>query len=317
MLQTKTAVKAKPRGKSKAAKLWRNILRYKFAYLLMLPGCIYYLLFSIYPLYFLQVAFKSYSVFGGLENSKWVGLENFERLFSTKYFGQSLVNTLLLSFYNIAVGLVVPVLIAIFLNELRTKWFPKVVQTSIYLPHFLSWVIVGGIWLTLLSPQGGLVNEVLGLFGVDPIFFAARKDLFRGVLVFTYAWKTAGWQSIIYLASITGIDPGIYESATMDGASRLQRIRYITIPLLLPTVTIVTILQVGKVLDIFNQVFVMYNPVVAEVSETLGTYVYQMGVVNGDIAFATALGLFKSLVSVLLVMSTNWISKKLNGYAIT
>lgn len=297
-------------------KLYRQVVRHRFAYLLMVPGIIFFLVFNIYPLYFLQIAFKKYSVFGGLENAKWVGFDNFRRLFATKYFGQALTNTLILSFCNIAVGMIVPVAIALFINELRNRRFAKFVQTSVYLPHFLSWVIAGGIWLSLLSPQGGLVNEFLGIFGIEPVFFAARPDLFRGVLVFTYAWKSAGWQSIIYLAAVTGIDTSLYEAAKIDGASRLQCIKRITLPLILPTISVVTILQVGKVLELFNQVFVMYNPVVAEVSETLGTYVYNMGIVKGDISFATTLGLFKSLVSVSLVLITNRISKKLSGNSV-
>ncbi|MBT9775155.1 ABC transporter permease subunit [Clostridium sp. MCC353] len=297
-------------------KLYRQVVRHRFAYLLMAPGILFFLVFNIYPLYFLQIAFKKYSVFGGLENAKWVGLDNFRRLFATKYFGQALGNTLILSFCNILVGMVVPVAIALFINELRNRRFARFVQTSVYLPHFLSWVIAGGIWLSLLSPQGGLVNEFLGLFGIEPIFFAARPDLFRGVLVFTYAWKSAGWQSIIYLAAVTGIDSSLYEAARIDGADRMQCMKSITIPLILPTISVVTILQVGKVLELFNQVFVMYNPVVAEVSETLGTYVYNMGIVKGDMSFATTLGLFKSLVSVTLVLVTNKISKKLSGNSV-
>ncbi|MBS6646293.1 MAG: sugar ABC transporter permease [Clostridiaceae bacterium] len=297
-------------------KLYRQVVRHRFAYLLMAPGILFFLVFNIYPLYFLQIAFKKYSVFGGLENAKWVGLDNFRRLFATKYFGQALSNTLILSFCNILVGMVVPVAIALFINELRNRRFARFVQTSVYLPHFLSWVIAGGIWLSLLSPQGGLVNEFLGLFGIEPIFFAARPDLFRGVLVFTYAWKSAGWQSIIYLAAVTGIDSSLYEAARIDGADRMQCMKSITIPLILPTISVVTILQVGKVLELFNQVFVMYNPVVAEVSETLGTYVYNMGIVKGDMSFATTLGLFKSLVSVTLVLVTNKISKKLSGNSV-
>lgn len=297
-------------------KLMQNFKRYKFIYLLMLPGVLYFLIFNYYPLYFLTIAFKKFNVFAGFENSPWIGFKNFQELFNTKYFLQSLNNTVILSFMYKAFGFPAPILLALLLNEIRNRYFKRTVQTLIYMPHFLSWVIVGGIWLTLLSPEGGLVNEILRLFGVEPIFFAAENKLFRWVITFTNVWKEAGWGTIIYLAAISGIDQDMYEAATIDGASKLQQAKHITLPSIIPTIIVVFILGLAKVLDLFEQVFVMYNPVVAEVSETIDTYVYQIGLVKGDMSFATAVGLFKNIVSLILVLATRKIANKLQGSSV-
>ena len=210
-----------------------------------------------------------------------------------------------------------PIILALLLNEIRSVWFKKGIQTIVYLPHFLSWVIVASIWINILSPEGGIVNEFLvKVFHIDPIFFMADKSVFRWVVVAADVWKETGWGTIIYLAALTGIDLALYESARVDGANRLQQILHITLPSILPVILVVFILGLAKVLNIFDQVFVMYNPVVAEVAETIDTYVYQIGMVNGDIAFATAVGLFKNIISLVLVLGTNWISKKIQGVSV-
>lgn len=302
---------------TKWQKIKTDLWRYKFVYFLMIPGLLLLLVFNYYPLYFLQIAFKKYTIYSGIDGATWCGMANFEKLFETKYFLQSLKNTFIISFMKIVVGFPLPILVALLLNEIRCKWFKKGIQTIVYMPHFLSWVIVASIWLTILSPSGGIVNEILEkVFHMEPIFFMADKKLFRWVVVIVDAWKETGWGTIIYLAALTGIDPSLYESARVDGASRLQQIRYITLPSILPVILVVFILGLAKVLNIFDQVFVMYNPVVAEVSETIDTYVYQIGMVNGDIAFATAVGLFKNLISMTLVLGTNFISKKVQGVSV-
>ena len=283
----------------------------------MLPGIVLFLVFNYYPLYFLQIAFKKYTIYTGLDGAVWCGFDNFRKLFETKYFLQSLKNTFIISFMKILVGFPLPILTALLLNEIRCVWFKKGIQTIVYMPHFLSWVIVASIWTTILSPSGGIINEILvKFFHMEPIFFMADKKLFRWIVVMVDAWKETGWGTIIYLAALTGIDPTLYESARVDGASRLQQIFYITLPSICPVILVVFILGLAKVLNIFDQVFVMYNPVVSEVSETIDTYVYQIGMVNGDIAFATAVGLFKNLVSMTLVLGTNVISKKIQGVSV-
>lgn len=297
-------------------RLFRDLRRNPFVYVLVLPGMAQILLFDYSTFYYLQVAFKDYNVFRTIADSPWVGFENFTELFASKYFLQALSNTLVISGYQLAFGFFVPVFIAILVNELRLRFFARTVQSLLYLPHFLSWVIVGGLFATLLSPSGGLVNVMLGWLGIDPIYFMANSHWFRAVLVITDIWKEAGWNSIIYLAAIAGISAEQYESATVDGANRWQKMLYITLPSLVPAMLIVFLLQVSKLLKLFEQVFVMYNPVVASVSETLGTYVYQLGIVRGEISFATATGIFNSIVSLVLVVGANYLIKRIQGSSI-
>lgn len=297
-------------------RLIKNFNRYKFIYLLMLPGILYFAVFHYYPLYFLQVAFKKYNVFKGLSGSPWVGLDNFKLVLTSKYFIEAFQNTVILSLMKKVFQFPVPILLALLLNELKNKYFARSVQTLIYLPHFLSWVIVGGMISTVLSPSGGIVNEILGIFGKEPVFFMAEKKLFRWVLLFSAMWKECGWGTIVYLAAIIGIDQEMYEAAKIDGANRLKQTFYITIPSILPTIIVMFILSLGSILNIFEQVFVMYNPAVAAVSETIDTYVYQIGMQKGDIAFASAVGLFKNIISLTLILLTNKMAKKYQGYSI-
>lgn len=293
-----------------------TITRHKFVYLLLLPGLLQLLVFDYAPLYFLQAAFKDFNIFVGLSGSPWVGFANFTDLFQTAYFVQALENTLIISGMQLLFGFPVPIVLAILINELRNKYFARTVQTIIYLPHFLSWVIIGGLFVTLLSPSGGIVNLIIKQFGGEPIYFMADSAWFRWILVASEIWKNAGWESIIFLAAIVGISADQYESAIVDGASRLQRMIYITVPALVPTILVVLLLKMSNILKLFEQVFVMYNPIVASVSETLGTYVYQIGIARGDLAFATAAGLFNSIVSLVLVLAVNGLVKKIRGSSI-
>jgi len=292
-----------------------NYKRYRFIYFLMLPGLIYFLVFNYYPLYFLQIAFKKYSVYSGLDGATWVGFQNFIDLFKTKYFLQAFRNTVILSSMKIFIGFPVPIILALLLNELRSNKYKRGIQTIIYLPHFFSWVIVATIWINILSPDGGIVNSILGIFGVKPIFFMADKGVFRWVLTFSSIWKGAGWGTIIYLAALAGVDQEQYEAAIIDGANRLKQTWYVTLPAILPTISVVFILDLAHVLSIFEQVIAMYNPVVAEVSETIDTYVYQIGIIKGDMAFATAVGLFKNIISLVLVLAANQLSKRIQDGA--
>lgn len=293
-----------------------NFKRYKFMYLMILPGLIYFAVFHYYPMYFLQVAFKNYNVFLGLDKSPWVGFDNFINIFKTKYFPQAFRNTVVLSLMYKAFGFPVPIILSLLLNELNKQRFKKAIQTVIYLPHFLSWVIVGGIWITLLSPDGGIVNEILKLFGVEPIFFMTQKGYIRWVLLFTHIWKNCGWGTIIYLAAISGIDQDLYEAALLDGASRFKQVIYITIPAIIPTIIVTFTLGLASILSLFEQVFIMYNPLVAEVTETIDTYVYQVGISRGEFSIGIAVGLFKSVISLALILITNKLAKKYQGYSI-
>lgn len=289
--------------------------RYKYLYLLALPGLLYFLIFQYYPLYFLKAAFVDFNPFKGLDGSEWIGLANFSRLFTATYFKQAFNNTLILSFLNRVIAFPVPILLAILMNEIANEKFKRTVQTFIYLPHFLSWVIVYGVFVTLLSPSGGIVNQVLMSLHIisEPIYFFIEKSMFRGILVASQIWKEAGWQTIVYLAAITSIDATMYEAARIDGANRLKQITKITIPTILPTIIVVFVLSIAKVLNIFEQVFVFYNPTVAAVSETIDTYAYQVGVSSGDVSFGVTVGLFKNIVSLILILLANKAAKRIKG----
>lgn len=293
-----------------------SVKRHKFLYLLMIPGLLYFILFHFVPVYFLSAAFKDFNVFVGLKESPWVGFENFRNLFKTKYFVTSLRNTLILSSMYKTIGFVIPIILALLLNELKKMYFKRTVQTLIYIPHFISWVIVGGVWITILSPSTGIVNFIIRSLGFEPVFFMADQGWFRWILLFSNIWKNAGWRTIVYLAAIAGINPEMYESAIIDGAGRFKQVMKITLPCMLPAIVAVFILGLDSVLKIFHQVFVMYNPAVAEVSETIDTYVYKIGIQNGNISFATAVGIFSNSISLILILVTNKLVKTIQGYSI-
>lgn len=292
---------------------WKN----RYLALLLLPGIAYYLLFCYVPLFGIQIAFRDFTYNGGIWHSPWVGLQNFIDLFNTRSFFEVLRNTLLIGVYKLLFYFPAGIIFAILLSELRSKWFKRSVQTISYLPHFVSWVILGGLFLQILSPTTGPVNMLLKLVGIKPIYFLADTQWFRSVLVITSIWKETGWDSIIYIAAIAGINFEIYESAYIDGANRFQRIRHITIPSLAPVITIMLIFAVGRVVkDDFNQVFSLYNPSVYKVGDVLSTYIYRMGLVNMKYSFATAVGLFKNVVAFAFIIAANTVSKKVNDYGI-
>lgn len=298
-----------------AARLARTMRRYAFRYMLCLPGIALVLIFCYSPLYFLQVAFKDYSVFTGM-GSEWVGINNFRILFQSKYFLRSLKNTLILFGMYKLIGSPLPVILALLLNELTNKVFKRTVQTVLYFPHFLSWVIVGGIWTTILSPSNGIVNRAIEALGSDTVFFMADKRWFRWVLLFTNSWKGCGWGTIVFLAAISGIDQEIYEAAEVDGVTRLKRIWYITLPCILPTFAVMFILGLSSVLGLFDQVFIMQNSMVSEVSETIAVYTYNISLVSGKFSLGTASGLFNSIISAFIVFASNHYAGKLRGQAL-
>ncbi|TLS51802.1 sugar ABC transporter permease [Paenibacillus antri] len=285
-------------------------------YLLLIPGLLFALVFNYLPMYGITLAFKDFNMFAGnnpftsLLASPWVGLEHFENVFGRADFKQALANTLLISVYKLVFLFPLPILLAILLNELRVAWFKKVLQTVLYLPHFLSWAVVSGIFVTLLGSTG-IVNQFLDAATGHTISFLMDKSIFRSVLVATDGWKDIGWSSIIYLAAITGIDQEQYEAATVDGASKLQKIVYITLPGIAPTILLLLILKVGHILDAgFEQIFIMYNPTVYEVADIIGTYVYRMGLGQMNFSLGTAVGLFNSVVAFVLIVSANSLAKR-------
>lgn len=298
--------------KIRSSSKWRLAWNNRDYYVLLIPGLLFLLLFKYTPLYGVLIAFQDFNIFDGVMGSKWVGLEQFQRLLQSEEFGQVFINTLLISVYKIVLLFPIPIFIALVLNEVRIMFFKRTIQTIIYLPHFLSWVIISGLFVTILSTSGGLVNNIIQWFGGEPISFFVSNQYFRSLVVFTAGWKEVGWNAIIFIAAIAGIDQEQYEAASIDGAGRIRRMLHISIPGILPTVVLMFILRLGSVLDAgTEQILTMYNPVVYETADVIGTFVYRIGLGKMDYSFSTAVGLFNSVVGFILVVSGNYISRKL------
>jgi ABC-type polysaccharide transport system, permease component len=264
-------------------------------------------------MYGVLIAFKDYRIMDGIFSSQWVGLKYFNKALEDPYFITVLKNTVIISIYKFVCCFPAPIIFALLLNELIFPKFKKVVQTVSYLPFFLSWVILGGIFINILSLEGP-VNTVLSVFGVKPTILLAEPKLFRSILVITDIWKGFGWNSVIYIASLSNIDVKMYEAAIIDGASRLKRIIFITIPSLGPVIVISLILSCSNILNIhFDQVYNLYNPMVMNVADIIDTYVYRRGLIDMDYSYTTAVGIFKSLVSMMLMITTNSIANRYGG----
>ncbi|MFD0712528.1 ABC transporter permease [Paenibacillus sp. GCM10027626] len=285
-------------------------------FLIALPGILHFLVFNYIPLGGNIIAFQKYSIFDGIVKSPWVGLDNFKMMFSIREFYQILENTLILSFLSIVFGFPAPLVLALLLNEMRRMWLKRSVQTLLYLPHFLSWVIVGGIFINLLSLDGFL-NTILSSIGAAPKDFITNPDTFRGMLVSVGIWKEAGWGMIIYLAALAGINPNLYEAAMVDGAGRWRQMWSITLPSLMPAIIVLFLLRVGSVLDTnVEQVLIFINPLVRPVGEVIDTYVYRIGLLGAQFSLTTAIGIFKSVIGLLLIVGVNYLSKKSTGESI-
>lgn len=290
-------------------RLVRNNLDY---YMLLIPGLLFLFLFKYTPMYGIVIAFQDFNIFEGISGSRWVGLDQFHKLIQSDEFAQVFVNTLLISFYKIILLFPIPIFIALLLNEVRFSGFKRTIQTIIYLPHFLSWVIISGLFITILSPSGGLVNEFLQWLGMEPITFFMDNRFFRSIVVFTAGWKESGWNAIIFIAAIAGIEQEQYEAAAIDGAGRIRQMLHISLPGIMPTIVLMLILRLGSVLEAgTEQILTMYNPVVYQSGDVIGTFVYRVGLGKMDYSFSTAVGLFNSVVGFLLVVTGNVVSKKL------
>lgn len=292
---------------------WRQYKKNKYLFLLLAPVLVWYAVFAYGPMYGIQLAFKDYFIRDGIWGSPWVGFKHFEYLFTASPdFWKIMKNTIIISFYHILFGFPAPVILALLFNELRFSLFKKIAQTISYLPHFLSWIVIGGIMITLLSPNSGVVNYIIQSFGMDSIYFLGSEKYFRFTLVMSGIWKEIGWGTIIYLAALTSIDTQMYEAAVLDGANRWKQTLYITLPSILPVIAILLILRVGGVLDAgFDQILTLYSPAVYGVADTLDTYVYRIGLQNFQFSLTTAVGLFKNVVGLMLVLFANVITKKM------
>ncbi|RAV22451.1 ABC transporter permease [Paenibacillus contaminans] len=292
-----------------------NALRkHPLLYALVLPGIAYYLVFYYVPMFGVIIAFKEYSPFQGISGmftSEWVGLKHFQDFFSSYSFSQVMGNTLLLSFYNLVFGFPAPIVLALLLNEVRHRRFKKAIQTISYLPHFLSMVVVVGILQFLLSTDGGLLNEALGWFGTEPILFMGEQRYYRIIVVCTQIWQQIGWESIIFLAAMTTIDPQQYEAAVIDGAGKFKQMLYVTLPGILPVITIMLIFRLGNVLNVnFELILLTYSPSTYDVSDVLDTFVYREGLVGMKYSYTTAVGLFKAAFSAVMLLGANYLAKK-------
>ncbi len=290
---------------------WLAIRRDWDLYLMLLVPMCLLALFKYVPMGGLVMAFQDYDIFGGFFESPMVGLKNFQELFSAREFLSVLWNTLCISWYKILFFFPVPILVALMLNEITCSWYKRTVQTIVYMPHFLSWVVVAGLAFDMLSSTGA-VNRMLGLVGCKPVNFLMDASKFQPIVVLSAIWKEAGYSAIVYLAAISAIDPALYEAAVMDGAGKLKQMLYITLPGIVPTIVMMLLLRVGTVMDgNVEQIMAMYNPTVYETGDVIGTYIYRMGLGNMRYSFAAAAGLFNSVVSFTLVFFSNLASRKL------
>ncbi|OUS75016.1 sugar ABC transporter permease [Paenibacillus sp. MY03] len=287
--------------------------RDKFLLVLTMPVLIYFVIFHYVPMYGIIIAFKQFRPLDGILGSSWAGVQNFQLFFDSIYFWRLLKNTLLISIYSLFWGFPAPIIFALLLNELKNRYFKRMVQTISYLPHFISIVVIAGMIVTFTNPLDGIINLALVKLGFAPIGFLNDPDWFRTIFVSSGIWQTFGWGSIIYLAAIAGINPQLYEAAEIDGANRWKKVMHITLPSIIPTIIILLILNVGNLMDVgFEKVLLLYNPATYETADVIGTFVYRRGILNSDFSFAAAVNLFNNVINIILLVSVNRISRKVS-----
>jgi len=280
-------------------------------YVLLAPMIIWFIVFLYKPMYGLQIAFKDYSIFRGVANSPWIGLEHFERLFGSDQFVRAVWNTVKISALTLIFGFPAPIILALMFNEILNQAYKKTAQTIVYLPHFISTVIIAGIVITAFSPSAGIVNTIIGWFGIEPIYFLTKPEWFRPIFIGSGIWQEAGFSSIVFLAAIAGVNPSLYESAVVDGANRWQMMWKITIPSILPTILIMLIIRIGNLLEVsFELIILLYQPATYQTADVVNTFIYRQGLQSGQYDFAAAAGLFNAVVAFVLVMSANTISRR-------
>lgn len=293
-------------------KTWTQIKRNYELYLFLLPVVVLYLVFKYYPMYGVQIAFKDFTASKGIWDSHWVGLKYFEQFFTSYNFWPLLKNTIILSAMSLLFGFPVPILVALMLNQLMAKRYKKFVQTVIYAPHFISTVVLVGMLHVFLSPDSGIVNHLIAFFGGKPILFMADAGWFRPLYVLSGIWQETGFSTIIYLAALAGVSPELHEAAVMDGANKWKRILHVDIPGILPTIIILLVLAVGNLMSIgFEKAFLMQSDLNYSTSNILPTYVYQMGIQKAAYSYSAAIGLFNSVLNIVLLFTVNRIAKKM------
>lgn len=290
--------------------LLNDLIRNKLLYVMMLPALAYYIIFHYGPMYGAIIAFKEYTPSNGIMNSEWVGLANFQDFFSGFYFWRIFKNTLLISLYSLIFGFPAPILLALFINELRSQGFKRIVQSVTYMPYFISLIVVCGI-IKDFTNSGGLINTLASYFGGDGKTMLQNPNYFRPIYILSEIWQHFGWESIIYLAALSGIDQEQYEAARIDGAGRWRQMLNITIPGILPTITILLILRMGNLLNVgFEKIILLYNPSIYETADVIASYVYRKGLIEFNWSFSAAVGLFNSLINLVLLVTANYISRK-------
>ncbi|WP_193726929.1 ABC transporter permease [Paenibacillus guangzhouensis] len=301
------------RTRTATSPLLKTVKRNWDLYLMIIPVIAFFVIFAYLPLYGIQIAFKDFSAFKGIWDSPWVGFKHFERFFDSYYFWRLIRNSFLLGVYSLAIGFPIPIILALMLNEVKSNRFKKFVQTITYAPYFLSTVVIVGMLFIFLSPRTGLINHIIQAFGGDPIAFMTSAGWFKTLYVFSDVWQTAGWSSIIYLASLAGIDTQLHEAAKVDGATKLQRIWHINIPGIMPTIVILLILNLGSVLSIgFEKVLLMQNNLNMSGSDIISTYVYRSGILDAQYSFSTAVDLFNSIINFILLVTVNYVARRVN-----
>lgn len=285
--------------------------KHKLLYLMVLPGLVYFIIFKYFPMGGLVIAFQDYQAFQGITGSPWVGMKHFIRLFTEPTFFVLLRNTLILFALNIVIFFPLPIILALMLNEVRKLFFKNIIQTIIYIPHFMSWVIIVSISYVFLTVDGGVLNEMIAALGGEKISFLTSPEWLRTVYMGQVIWKELGWSTIIYLSAITVVDTQLYEAAEMDGASRLRKTWHVTLPAIRPVIITLLILKIGSTLDLgFEHMYLLLNSLNREVAEIFDTYIYTAGLKNGQLSFSTTVGLFKGVVGLILIMFSNRLAKK-------
>lgn len=286
------------------------IQRHKFMYLMLLPAAAYYIIFHYWPMYGATMAFRNFNPMLGISGSPWAGFVHFQELFSLDKFYSVFWNTISISFIRLIFGFPFPIIVALMLNELRGSRLKKAVQTAVYIPQFISWVVMGGILVNMLSMDSGIINGIIKALGFPPVGFLTDERYFIPTMVVSMIWKTFGWNTIIYLAALTSVDPQLYEAATVDGAGRWKQLWHITLPSIMSTIVVVLIMRIGSLMQAgFEQIFVLYHPGVYATADIIDTYVYRIGLVDGRFELASAVGLFKSVINFILIILANKISR--------